>query len=112
MAADEMKKNVEKLDELEESLKKAQEELIVRFVPLITSVYETNDHNLFCLIGLKGEPLYTCIPKVHPDLTPLHPCVIVHIFHTVFSTFPYMLTRKICLTIKSFSNWESFPLFS
>ena len=51
MAADEMKKNVEKLDELEESLKKAQEELIVRFVALFTSVYKTNDHNLFCLIG-------------------------------------------------------------
>ena len=50
MAADEMKKNVEKLDELEESLKKAQEELIVCFVPLFTSVYKTNDHNLFCLI--------------------------------------------------------------
>ena len=48
MAADEMKKNVEKLDELEESLKKAQEELIVCFVPLFTSVYKTNDHNLFC----------------------------------------------------------------
>ena len=29
MAVDEMKKNVEKLDELEESLKNAQEELIV-----------------------------------------------------------------------------------
>ena len=30
MAVDEMKKNVEKLDELEEALKNAQEELIVR----------------------------------------------------------------------------------
>ena len=29
MAVDEMKKNVEKLDELEEALKNAQEELIV-----------------------------------------------------------------------------------
>ena len=29
MAADEMKKNVEKLDELDDALKKAQEELIV-----------------------------------------------------------------------------------
>ena len=29
MAADEMKKNVEKLDELEDALKRAQEELIV-----------------------------------------------------------------------------------
>ena len=47
MAADEMKKNVEKLDELEESLKKAQEELIVCFVHLFTSVSETIDHNLF-----------------------------------------------------------------
>lgn len=29
MAADEMKKNVEKLDELEDALKRAQDELIV-----------------------------------------------------------------------------------
>lgn len=29
MAADEMKKNVEKLDELDDALKRAQEELIV-----------------------------------------------------------------------------------
>jgi len=32
MAADEMKKNVEKLDELEEALRNAQEELIVCFI--------------------------------------------------------------------------------
>lgn len=39
MATDEMKKNVEKLDELEEALKNAQEELIVRLIK--------NSHQLF-----------------------------------------------------------------
>ena len=31
---------------------------------------------------------------------------------TVLCTFPKMLTRRICLTIKSFFTWWSFPLFS
>ena len=41
MAADEMKKNVEKLDELDDALKRAQEELIV------CSVCFTHLHNLY-----------------------------------------------------------------
>ena len=58
MAADEMKKNVEKLDELEESLKKAQEELIVCFVHLFTSVYETIDQLIcFCFMCRKNIPI-------------------------------------------------------
>ena len=32
---------------------------------------------------------------------PLHPYIIVHILHTVLYTFPKVLTRRICLTIKS-----------
>ena len=42
MAADEMKKNVEKLDELDDALKKAQEELIVCSIYfLLTFMYPT-----------------------------------------------------------------------
>ena len=74
MAADEMKKNVEKLDELEESLKKAQEELIVCFVHLFTSVSETVDHNLFLFY----------MPKEHPDLTP-YTLTSMCIFSILFS---------------------------
>ena len=43
---------------------------------------------------------------------PLHPNISMHILHTVLYIFPKVLTRRICLTIKSFSGWQSFPLFS
>ena len=43
---------------------------------------------------------------------PFHPNISMHILHTVLYTFPTVLTRRICLTIKSFSGWQSFPLFS
>ena len=45
-------------------------------------------------------------------LDPLHPHIITCIFHTVLHTFPKVLTRRICLTNKSFFSWWSFPLFS
>ena len=31
--------------------------------------------------------------------------LLVHILHTVFYTFPEVLTRRICLPIKSFFHW-------
>ena len=46
------------------------------------------------------------------EIDPLHPNISVHILHTVLCTFPKVLTRRICLTIKSFFSWWSFPLFS
>ena len=33
---------------------------------------------------------------------PLHPNISMHILHTVLYTFPKVLTRRICLTIKSY----------
>ena len=45
-------------------------------------------------------------------LNPLHPNIIMHIFHTVLYTFPEVLTWRICLTIKSLFSWRSFLLFS
>ena len=33
---------------------------------------------------------------------PLHPSISVQILHTVLYTFPVVLTRRICLTIKGF----------
>ena len=36
----------------------------------------------------------------------------MHILHTVFYTFPKVLTRRICSSIKWIFSWWSFPLFS
>ena len=36
----------------------------------------------------------------------------MHILHTVLCTFPKVVTRRICQTIKSFSSCWLFPLFS
>ena len=35
-------------------------------------------------------------------INPLHLNISIHILHTVFCTFTKVLTRRICLTIKSF----------
>ena len=37
--------------------------------------------------------------------------ISMHILYTVLYTFPKVLARRICLTIKSFFSWWSFPLF-
>ena len=36
----------------------------------------------------------------------------MHIFHIDLFTFPIVLLRRICLTIKSILSQESFPVFS
>ena len=41
-----------------------------------------------------------------------HLYISIQILLTVFSTFPKVLTGRMCLTIGSFLNWWSFPLFS
>ena len=46
------------------------------------------------------------------SLNSLHPNISIHILHTVLYTFPKVLKRRICLLIKSFFHWWSFPLFS
>ena len=45
-------------------------------------------------------------------IIPLQPNISMHILHTVLDTFPEVLTRRICLKIKSFISWWSFPWFS
>ena len=42
----------------------------------------------------------------------LHPNISMQILHTVLYRFLKVLTRRICLTIKSFFSWWSFPSFS
>ena len=41
-------------------------------------------------------------------LTLQHPNISMHILHTVLYTFPNVLARRICLTIKRFFSWLSF----
>ena len=38
--------------------------------------------------------------------------LMIHILYTVLFAFPMVLRRRICLTIRGFLNWWSFPLFS
>ena len=38
-------------------------------------------------------------------ISPLHPNVSMHILHTDLCTFTKVLTRRICLTIKSVFSW-------
>ena len=45
-------------------------------------------------------------------VNPLHPYIRMHNLHTVLYTVPKVPTRRICLPIKSFFRWRSFPLFS
>ena len=45
-------------------------------------------------------------------VNPLHPDISIDFLHNVLNKFPMVLTRRIGLTIKSFFNWRSFPLFS
>ena len=49
---------------------------------------------------------------LHDVFNPLHSNIRIHILQTVLYIFPYVLARRICLTIKSFFSWLSFPLFS
>ena len=45
-------------------------------------------------------------------INPLHSIIGIHILHSVLLTFPMILTRRICLTIRSFLNKQSYVLFS
>ena len=46
-----------------------------------------------------------------PAFNPLHLNICIYILHTVLYTFPMVLTKRICLTIKNLSSWWSVPLF-
>ena len=59
---------------------------------------------------LKGTK-YKWVEKINlfmiETLNPLHPKINIHILHTALYTYPKVLTRRICLPIKSFF-WEKF----
>ena len=58
-------------------------------------------------LGRNNVKFLRPFPAVHP----LHSEINMQILHTVFYKFPKVLTRRICLTIKRFFSWWSFPLF-
>ena len=57
---------------------------------------------------LKGTK-YKWVEKINlfmtETLNPLHPEINIHILHTALYTYPKVLTRRICLPIKSFFCW-------
>ena len=50
-------------------------------------------------------------PLTHKQLNPSRTNIDIQIFHTFLYTFLRVLTRRICLTIKSFLSWRWFPSF-
>ena len=55
-----------------------------------------------------ASTLYLFILKGEKDtirVNPLLPNISIHVLHTIHYTFPKVLTRRICLTIKSFLSW-------
>ena len=71
--------------------------------------YSIEDH-LNCS-GLTLKPPRNVWMKWHQPFFIYHN-ISMHILHTVSYTFPKVLTRRICLTIKNFYCWWSFPLIS
>ena len=62
------------------------------------------------LIGLVYSILIVIDSPFSFSSTCFTPNICMHILHTVLYTFHKVLTRRICLTIKSFFSWWSFPL--
>ena len=71
--------------------------------PTGSRLYKTNEVNYINGMS-KGRGRSTSMLT----LNPLHPNISIHILHN----FLLVLTRRICLTIKSFFSWWPFLLFS
>ena len=50
------------------------------------------------------------LPLLSPPPPPFPP-LKCHFLHTLIYTSPKVLTKRICLTIRSFLSWWSFPIF-
>ena len=68
----------------------------------------------FCFTTVNLKMLYHLIYRKPciGSLIIFNPNISVHFLHTVLYTFPIVLTKRICLTIKSFFSWWSIPLSS
>ena len=57
------------------------------------------------LRGLGSRPgLINVLHSQAKHFNPLHPIISMHILYTVLYTFPNVLARRICLTIKGLSS--------
>ena len=62
------------------------------------------ESDFFSLFHTQEKKDYIFLTFLH-FFNPLHPIISMHILHTVLCTFPKVLTRRICLSIKSLFNW-------
>ena len=68
-------------------------------------IYYSTNQKAFYTLKMTSKWL-PCPSLFHP----LHPNASLHMLHTLLQTFPRVLIKRICLTIKSFFSWWSFPL--
>ena len=64
------------------------------------------------ILKSKNEASCHCFFNIHFLSNPLHTNISLHILYTDLYTVPKTLTRRICSSIRGFSSWWSFPLFS
>ena len=57
--------------------------------------------------AIPSSPQFSPVPHLflRESLNPLHPNISIHILHTALCTFTKVLSRRICLTIKSLFSW-------
>ena len=89
--------------------------------PFLSTTWDSkpgqNNPSASCCLGHNVYPELSNIGesknwhKIHTTLHSVHPNISMHILDTVLFTFPKVLTRRICLTIKNSFIWWSFPLF-
>ena len=78
-----------------------------RFVPqpetIFVKNYQTSITTSWIILSLLSSVPYL----MHTVINPIHPNISMHILHTVLYTFPWVMRRRICLTIKSFLLLDS-----
>ena len=78
-----------------------------RFVPqpetIFVKNYQTSITTSWIFLSLLSSVPYL----MHTVINPIHPNISMHILHTVLYTFPWVMTKRICLTINSFLLFDS-----
>ena len=77
------------------------EYLIAQICSLFVTYAVRRWHNLIASVRVLGRTFVGRSDWCLCNLNPLHSSISIHILHTVLYTFPKVLTRRICLTIKS-----------
>ena len=66
----------------------------------------------FCMICTKVKLIWIAVRTEGRRGISFYLYIYIYIFHTIPYTFRKLLTRRICVTIESFSSFLSFPLNS